>query len=70
MAFQEYIDLCLNYNWVCTNCGEEAFRRHKFCSGCGGIMHTRKKEKRLCPRGHKVEKDEKFCPKCGTSLNG
>jgi len=61
----------INKEWVCTICGKsESAGRHKFCSECGGVMHAVKKEKILCPRGHRVEKHDKFCPKCGTSLNG
>lgn len=64
-------NMCFNYKWVCTKCSEmEIFSRHKFCSVCGGIMHAIKKEKILCPRGHEVAKNDKFCSKCGTSLNG
>ena len=61
----------INARWVCTKCGKmEILGRYKFCPECGGIMHAVKKEKILCPYGHKVEKYYKFCPKCGTSLNG
>jgi len=52
--------------WVCTKCGDrEILGRHKFCTECGGIMHAVKKEKILCPRGHRAEKHDRFCRKCG-----
>jgi len=71
VTFRVGLNLCFNYRWVCTKCGEkEILGRHKFCSECSGIMHAVKEEKKLCPRGHKVDKNNKFCPKCGTSLNG
>ena len=59
----------INKDWVCTKCGEEAIvRRYKFCSTCGGLMRLKKKEKRFCPRNHRISKYDKFCPKCGVSL--
>ncbi len=55
-----------NTDWACSKCGEkEILGRHKFCAECGSIMYDMKKEKRLCPRGHRVEKHDRFCRKCG-----
>jgi hypothetical protein len=58
-----------NKKWVCTKCGaKEFFGRCNFCSICGGVMHSVKKERGRCPRGHRVEKYDKFCSRCGVSL--
>ncbi len=59
----------MNTDWTCSKCGaDEIIGRHKFCSTCGGIMHTVKKKKISCPRGHRASKYDTFCHKCGVRI--
>lgn len=69
MVYLELYHLHFDHEWICANCGDKALiPRYRFCSKCGNIMHAVKKQKTLCPRGHRVSEYDKFCPKCGVSL--
>ena len=47
---------------ICASCGAENRSGASFCSSCGSSLE------RLCPNGHPVAVDARFCDRCGVSL--
>jgi len=57
---------------VCPSCGEKVLNKtESYCPKCGKPTLIRRKLRKICPNGHKID-DEfdryKNCPKCGKPL--
>ena len=57
---------------ICPSCEEKILdKTESYCSKCGSHTLIRKRSRKICPNGHKID-DEwncyKNCPKCGKFL--
>jgi hypothetical protein len=66
MALSIYIED--KYDWLCPECGNKTYIRHRYCYKCGSMMYAVKVEPSRCPNGHPIERYMNFCEKCGVRL--